>query len=230
MSGLPHAQAVRHVHSRPLEGGSFDHIAIDATSFVGPALRYTKNCSSEPRRNAEVARHVAHSIVSVLKRFQPVKSLALAHGRRGAVCGSESCALCSDHEASRVAADEATRHPHDEGREERILKMLPEHNLLPPEVLFSGVLTEGCVEHKYTQWALDIASRGADAAKGSLCVFGKHRVVLNSLALTPFLDCTSIVAGSDFKQLHLRDLPRLGWARQLHPRRCRHLKARWAAH
>jgi hypothetical protein len=184
-----------------------DHLAIDVTGLVGPALRMSKNVTTEQRRNKEVARHVTASLHQLIKRFQPRKSLALF------MDGPEPLWKADKTRSSTITKRIESRLMRLPGTslmqsvEEKVARMAPDNRLFPAEVVFCGTGCEGPVEQKMSAWALDVASRDSCKGNTSVAMLGAGELLLNTWGLTPFYNLSNVVQnGSDFKQLRAQDI------------------------
>lgn len=188
----------------------YDHIAVDCTMAIGPALRMCAKERVEARRHKEVAKHVVSNIAHVLRLFRPKKTLALF------MDGSEPIWKAKKNRTGLVTRKLETRllrlpaTPLISVIEEKVVGILPSKNFFPPEIVFSGPGTPGPVEQKVSAWALDLAQRATTKPTDSLALFGSAELYMNALALTPFTNVSSVVlSNKDFKQLSLVDM--LDW-------------------
>ncbi|CCW64129.1 unnamed protein product [Phytomonas sp. EM1] len=188
----------------------FDYVGIDVSGLVGNALRLAKSTANEQRRQREVGRQVLHSVQQLLRKINCKKSLLFA------MDGAESLAkACVTRRSSfsRRLESRLVRLPGTtlmQTVEESLVRMMPENQLrlLPSEVVISGTGVSGCVEEKFSAWALDLACReGFNANQDSLCLIGSSELFLNTLAMTPYYDIRSVVQGtSDMKQTTMSSL------------------------
>ncbi|CCW70180.1 unnamed protein product [Phytomonas sp. Hart1] len=188
----------------------YDYVGIDVSGLVGNALRLAKSASNEQRRQRDVGRHVLHSVQQLLRKINCRKSLLIA------MDGAESLAKADVTRRSSLTRRLESRLVRLPGTalmqmvEERLVRMMPEDQLrlLPSEVVISGTGVMGCVEEKFSAWALDLACReGFNANQESLCFIGSSELFLNALALTPYYDVRSVVQGmADMKQTTMSSL------------------------
>ncbi|RNF26116.1 RNA editing complex protein MP100 [Trypanosoma conorhini] len=185
-----------------------DYVGVDATALVATGLRLAKNVSTEQRRHKEVARHVAQSLQQLLKKVRCKKSLLLAMDGAETLLKAERTRSGS---LTRKLESRLMRLPGTalmQAVEERLVRMMPERQILPVEVVFSGTCVQGCVEQKMSAWALDLASRDTfNGSSDSLCLIGASELYLNVMALSPFYNITSVVQNNaDLRQMRLQDI------------------------
>nr|CCC48747.1 putative exonuclease [Trypanosoma vivax Y486] len=186
----------------------YDYIAVDATALVATALRLAKNVSTEQRRHKEVARHVVQSLQQLLKKVRCTRSLLVA------MDGAENLLKADRTRSSSITRKVESRlmrlpgTPLMQEVEERIVRMMPDRQILPSEVVFAGTCVQGCVEQKMSAWALDLAARDTFNGSGdSLCLIGASELYLNVLALSPFYNVSSVVQNNaDLRQIRIQDI------------------------
>ena len=141
--------------SRPI-----DHLAIDASGFVGGAIRLVKEAVEPQRRDREIARIVGGQITATIRRLQPQRSVAIL------LDGSDPL-----WKAARVrAGPSGTKKA--EGRtlrlpgstlmtvvEEKVLETAADRRTVPAEVVVSTSLAPGMVELKMAAWCREIHPR-----------------------------------------------------------------------
>nr|CCC91277.1 putative exonuclease [Trypanosoma congolense IL3000] len=185
-----------------------DYVAVDATALVATGLRLAKNVTTEQRRHKEVARHVVQSLQQLLKKVRCKRSLLIA------MDGAENLLKADRTRGSSVTRKVESRlmrlpgTPLMQAVEERIVRMMPERQILPGEVVFSGTCVQGCVEQKMTAWALDLASRDSfNGSSDSLYLIGASELYLNVMALSPFYNVVNVVqSNADLRQMRLQDI------------------------
>lgn len=185
-----------------------DYVAVDATALVATGLRLAKNVTTEQRRHKEVARHVVQSIQQLLKKVRCKKSLLIA------MDGAENLLKADRTRGSSLTRKVESRlmrlpgTPLMQAVEERIVRMMPERQILPGEVVFAGTCVQGCVEQKMSAWALDLASRDTfNGSSDSLNLIGASELYLNVLALSPFYNVSSVVQNNaDLRHIRLQDI------------------------
>ncbi|KAH9598631.1 Endonuclease/exonuclease/phosphatase [Trypanosoma melophagium] len=185
-----------------------DYVGVDATALVATGLRLAKNVTSEQRRHKEVARHVSQSLQQLLKKVRCKKSLLIA------MDGAETLMKAEHTRSSSVTRKIESRlmrlpgTPLMQAVEERLVRMMPDRQILPSEVVFSGTCVQGCVEQKMSAWALDLASRDSfSGSTDSLCLIGASELYLNVMALSPFYNVMSVVQNNaDLRQMRLQDI------------------------
>ncbi|ORC87598.1 RNA-editing complex protein MP100 [Trypanosoma theileri] len=185
-----------------------DYVGVDATALVATGLRLAKNVTSEQRRHKEVARHVSQSLQQLLKKVRCKKSLLIA------MDGAETLLKAEHTRGSSVTRKIESRlmrlpgTPLMQAVEERLVRMMPDRQILPSEVVFSGTCVQGCVEQKMSAWALDLASRDSfSGSTDSLCLIGASELYLNVMALSPFYNVMSVVQNNaDLRQMRLQDI------------------------
>ncbi|KAF8300976.1 putative RNA-editing complex protein MP100 [Trypanosoma cruzi] len=185
-----------------------DYVAVDATALVAMGLRLAKNVTTEQRRHKEVARHVAQTLQQLLKKVRCKKSLLIAMDGAEALLKAERTRTSS---LTRKVEGRLMRLPGTalmQAVEERLVRMMPERQIVPGEVVFSGTCVHGCVEQKMSAWALDLASRETfNGSVDSLCFIGASELYLNVMALSPFYNITSVVQNNaDLRQMRLQDI------------------------
>ncbi|KEG12518.1 RNA-editing complex protein MP100 [Trypanosoma grayi] len=185
-----------------------DYLGVDATALVATGLRLAKNVSTEQRRHKEVARHVAQSLQQLLKKVRCKKSLLIA------MDGAETLLKADRTRSSSVTRKVESRlmrlpgTPLMQAVEERLVRMMPERQIVPGEVVFAGTCVQGCVEQKMSAWALDLACRESfSGSTDSLCLVGASELYLNVMALSPYYNITSVVQNNaDLRQMRLQDI------------------------
>ncbi|RNF06851.1 RNA editing complex protein MP100 [Trypanosoma rangeli] len=185
-----------------------DYVGVDATALVATGLRLAKNVTTEQRRHKEVARHVAQSLQQLLKKVRCKKSLFVAMDGAETLLKAD---LTRSSSLTRKIESRLMRLPGTalmQAVEERLVRMMPERQIIPGEVVFSGTCVHGCVEQKMSAWALDLASRDTfNGSSDSLCLIGASELYLNVMALSPFYNVVSVVQNNaDLRQMRLQDI------------------------